>query len=86
MSEQNFLRHDGGHEPIERLLGAAVGVVDEVGQRIDHGTGEGGAVADFERGFVPGGVLCGHLMVMLPVVVASRMTPEKLSVLSMPWM
>ncbi len=37
-----------GQEAVERLLGAAVGIVDEVGQGVDHRAGQRGRVADFE--------------------------------------
>ena len=59
MSMQDLLGDDRGQEAVEGLLGAAVGVVDQVGQGIDHRPGEGGRVADLEarvcRGAAPRG-------------------------------
>ena len=47
-SQQRLLRDDGGQEAVERLLGAAVGIIDEVGQGVDHRAGQRRRVADFE--------------------------------------
>ncbi len=46
--QQRLLRDHGRQEAVERLLGAAVGIIDEVGQGVDHRTGQRGRVADFE--------------------------------------
>ena len=44
-----LLRDDGRQEAVERLLGAAVGIIDQVRQGIDHRPGQGRRVADFEH-------------------------------------
>ncbi len=43
-----MLRHDRRQEAVERLLGAAVGVIDHVRQGVHHGAGQRRRVADFE--------------------------------------
>ena len=46
--QQNFLGNHRRQEAVQRLLGAAVGIIDHVGQGIDHRAGQRGRVADFE--------------------------------------
>ena len=48
MSQQDLLRDDRRQEAVERLLGAAVGIIDQVRQGIDHRAGQGRRVADFQ--------------------------------------
>ncbi len=38
---KDLLGHDGRQEAVERLLGAAVGVIHQVGERVHHRAGEG---------------------------------------------
>ena len=44
---QSLLRDDRRQESIEGLLGAAVGIVDQVGQGIDHRPGQASACSGF---------------------------------------
>jgi hypothetical protein len=46
--DERALRDDGRDEAVERLLGAAVGLIDEVRQRAHPGGGDAGEVADVE--------------------------------------
>ena len=43
MPAEHSLRDHGGQEAVERLLGAAVGIVDEVRQGVDHRAGQASA-------------------------------------------
>ena len=45
--DQNLLRDDRGQKPIQRLLGAAIGIVGKVGEGVDQGAGQGGRVPNF---------------------------------------
>jgi len=47
-AQQHFLRDHRGQEARERLLCAAVGIVDEVRNGIDHGAGESRRITDFD--------------------------------------
>ena len=47
--DQDLLGDDGRQEAVERLLGAAVGIVGQVGQGIDHRAGQRRAIAHFEH-------------------------------------
>ena len=46
--QEDLLRDDRGQEAVERLLGAAVGIIRQVRQRVHHRAGERGRPADFE--------------------------------------
>ena len=46
--DEHALRDDGRQKAIQRLLGAAVGIIDQVWQGIDHGAGQRRRVANFE--------------------------------------
>ena len=46
--DQDLLGDDRRQEAVERLLGAAVGIIDQVRQGIDHRPGQGRRVADFQ--------------------------------------
>ena len=82
--DQHLLRDHRRQEAVERLLGAAVGIVDQVGQGIDHRPGQRRRVADFEPRLIDP-PLAGHVHLILPTVSSGRSAPAKLSVLSMPW-
>ena len=45
---ERLLRDHCRHEPIERLLGATVGIVEQVGQGVDHRPGQGRRVTHFQ--------------------------------------
>ncbi len=46
--DQDLLGDDRRQEPVQGLLGAAVGIIGEVGQGVDQGAGQGGRVPHFE--------------------------------------
>ena len=46
--DQDLLGDDRGQEPVEGLLGAAVGIVGEIGQGVHQGAGQGGRVPHLE--------------------------------------
>ena len=46
--QQDLLGDHRGQEAVERLLGAAVGVIDQVRQGVDHRPGQRGRVADLQ--------------------------------------
>ena len=46
--DQDLLGDDRRQEPVQGLLGAAVGVVGEVREGVDQGAGQGGGVPHFE--------------------------------------
>ena len=46
--DQDFLGDDRRQEPVECLLGAAVGIIGEVGQGVDQGAGQGRGVPHLE--------------------------------------
>src|SRR5262249_40802052 len=46
------LGDDGGKEAVQGLLGAAIGIIDQVGKGIDHGAGQGGRIANFQARLV----------------------------------
>jgi len=50
--EDDPLGDDSREEAVQRLLGAAVGVFDEVREGVDHRPGEGRRVTDLETGFL----------------------------------
>ena len=79
------LRDDGRQEAVERLLGAAIGIIDQVGQGVDHRPGQGRRIADFQPRFVDA-PLGGHVERDLGrASLSGRMTPVNESILSMPW-
>ena len=46
--DQDLLGDDRRQEPVQGLLGAAVGIVGEVGQGVDQGAGQGGRIPHLE--------------------------------------
>ena len=63
--QQDFLRDDRGQEAVERLLRAAVGIIDQVGQGVDHRAGQRGRIADLEPRLLRAAASSGTLDVEL---------------------
>ena len=83
--QQRLLRDDGRQEAVERLLGAAVRIIDEVGQGVDHRAGERGRVADFEPRLIGAACLRHFDFERAEPIVVGGASRVKLSILSMPW-
>ena len=78
------LGDDRGQEAVERLLGAAVGIVDQVRQGVDQRAGQASASSGLRAAYRTGGGPRGRDVSRAELLVGPDRAGEG-SILSMPW-
>ena len=86
ISLQHLLRDHARQEAVERLLGAAVGILGQVRQGIDHRHRQRRRVADFEQRLLDAALGRDVDRDAWPSPCRAGSVPAQVSVLSMPWM
>ena len=83
--DQDLLGDDRRQEAVQGLLGAAVGVIGQVGQGVDQGACERGRIAHLEPRLVRLALGRDANDDLRPSARPGRIAPAKASILSMPW-